>query len=113
MRAEPRPSRSVLITGMPPATAASKPSWAPVSSAMLGEGDAVAGEQRLVGGDHRAARLERGRDGGLGRAILAADQLDEEIDVGDLARATGSSNQATLGDVDAAVAVAVAGARRR
>ena len=52
-------SRSVLMTGMPPATAASKLSSTPFSSAMLGELDAMPGEQRLVGGDDVLAGVER------------------------------------------------------
>ena len=45
-----------------------------------GERHAVPGKQRLVGGDHRAADLERGLHRGERRAVLAADQLDEEVD---------------------------------
>ena len=41
---------------------------------------AVLGEQRLVGRHHMLARAQRRLDGGLGRTILAADQLDEDVD---------------------------------
>ena len=47
-----------------------------------GELDAVLGEQRLVGGDHRLAGRERRLDRGLGRIAGAADQFDEHVDVG-------------------------------
>src|SRR6516164_2690987 len=51
---------------------------------LLGNGrqrDAVAGKQRLVGGDNRFFRGERGRDRGLGRVALPADQLHEDVDL--------------------------------
>ena len=47
-----------------------------------GELDAVLGEQRLVGGDHRFARRQRRLDRALGRIAGAADQFDEHVDVG-------------------------------
>ena len=53
----------------------------------LGERDAVLGQQRLVGGDDMLAGFERGLDRRARRAFLAADQLDEHVDVGDLAQA--------------------------
>ncbi len=77
-----RPSRNVLTIGMAPATAASKFS---ATSMLLGERrerDAVAREQRLVGGDHRFAGGERGLDRTLGRIALPAHQLDEHVDLG-------------------------------
>ena len=46
-----------------------------------GELGAVAGEHRLVGGDEVLAAGERRLGGGLGRAVLAADRLDDEVDV--------------------------------
>src|SRR6516162_345006 len=52
---------------------------------LLGNGcqrDAVAGEQRLVGGDDRFFRRQRGRDRGFGRITLAADQFHEDVDLG-------------------------------
>ena len=66
----------------------------------------MAGEQRLVGGDDRAADLERGRDGGQRRAVLAADQLDEEIDVGRLGERDRIVEPGDVREVDAAIAVA-------
>ncbi len=48
----------------------------------LGKRHAVLGEQRLVGGDHVLAGLERRLDGRLGDALGAADQLHENRDVG-------------------------------
>ena len=61
-----------------------------VAAGLLGgleEGRAVLGEQRLVGGDHRGAVLERGQDQRAGR-LDAADHLDDQVDVvaGDQAR---------------------------
>ena len=50
----------------------------------LGQGrqlGAVLGDQRLVGGDDRLAGVERGFDRGLRRAVRAADQFDEDVDV--------------------------------
>jgi hypothetical protein len=49
------------------------------------------------------AGLERRLDRGLGRIALAADQLDEDVDVGIGASATGSSNQRIAAEVDAAI----------
>src|SRR5215467_2948080 len=51
---------------------------------LLGNGrqrDAVTGKQRLVGGDNRFSRRERGRDRGFGRIALPADQLHEDVDL--------------------------------
>ncbi len=47
-----------------------------------GELDAMLGEQRLVGGDHRFARRQCRFDGALGGIADAADQFHEHIDVG-------------------------------
>ena len=49
-------SRSVLMIGMPPPTAASKESCAPRSSASCASSTPWRGEQRLVGGHHALAR---------------------------------------------------------
>ena len=55
---------------------------------------AVLGQQRLVGGDDVLAGAQRGLDGGFGRAVVAADQLDEDVD-GRIGREpVGGSNQA-------------------
>ena len=48
----------------------------------LRERHAVLGEQRLVGGDDRLARRQRRLDRLARRAVGAADEFDEEIDVG-------------------------------
>ena len=40
------------------------------------------GEQRLVGGDHSLPARERRLDRRLGGAVGAADQLDEDVDIG-------------------------------
>src|SRR6516162_1933655 len=50
----------------------------------LGNGrqrDAVAGKQRLVGGDDRFFRRQRSRDCGFGRIAIAADQFHEDVDL--------------------------------
>ena len=41
---------------------------------------AVLCQQRLVGGDDMLARAQRGLDGGFCRAVVAADQFDEDVD---------------------------------
>src|SRR4029453_5846715 len=46
-----------------------------------GKGNPMVGYQRLFGGNHRPAGLERRLDRRLGRVSLPAHQLDEEIDV--------------------------------
>ena len=59
-RCAARPSRKPLITGMPPATAASNLSATPAASARLGELQPVMRDHRLVGGDEwLAARRAR------------------------------------------------------
>ena len=68
------------MTGMPPATAASKFSATPLLLGQPRQRRAVVGEQRLVGGDHMLAGLHRGLDRGLGRIALAAHQFDEDVD---------------------------------
>ena len=73
-----------------------------------GEREPVPGEKRLVGRDHVLAGLEGRLDGGLGGPVAAADQLDDAIDLagaGEIARVV---EPAVAGDVDAAVAGAVA-----
>src|SRR5262245_7609999 len=45
------------------------------------QGDAVAGKQRLVGGDDRFFRRQRSLDRGFGRIALPADQLHEDVDL--------------------------------
>ena len=70
------------MIGMPPATAASKLRATPCFSARRASADAVLGQQRLVGGDDMLAGAERRLDSGLGRPVVAADQLDEHVDAG-------------------------------
>jgi hypothetical protein len=70
-----------LDDGMPPATAASKATVTPFG---LGGGEdlvAVQRDQRLVGGDHVLAVLDGLQHQLAGRRI-AADQLDDDIDLG-------------------------------
>ena len=66
---------------MAPPTAASKLSATP---ALLGRGseiDAMARQQRLVGGDHRFAGLERGLDRRPRRIAGAAHEFDKHVDL--------------------------------
>ena len=67
--------------GMPPATEASKASAAWCVFGQPRQLQAVLGEQRLVGGDDRFARAQRGLDAFARRALVAADQFDEQVDV--------------------------------
>src|SRR5216683_512453 len=78
-----RPSRSALMIGMPPATAASKARPAPFVSASC------------------ASALPC-------RAISAADQLDDDVDVGIRGHRHGVGEPARAGELDAAVTPAVA-----
>ena len=54
MRLAAKPSRNALMTGMPPATAASNASGTPRASARTGQFRAMHRQQRLVRGDHAA-----------------------------------------------------------
>ncbi len=67
------------MTGMPPATDASKASATPFSSASAGERHAVLGQQRLVGGDHVLAGAQGGLHDCPGRPFRTADQFDHAI----------------------------------
>jgi hypothetical protein len=66
------------------------------------------GEQRLVGGDHMLAGAERGLDRVLGNALLAADQLDENVDLRIAGELDGVGHEAEAGDIDAPVLAPVA-----
>ena len=48
----------------------------------LGQRHAMPRQQRLVGGDDMAAGFERGLDAVARRPLVAADQFDEDVDVG-------------------------------
>ena len=72
----------------------------------LGKRDAMPGEQRLVGGDDMAAGLERGLDRRARRALLAADQLDEHVDVAALGKLDRIVEPFGRAEIDAAVAAA-------
>ena len=91
--AEPRPSRSVLITGMPPATAASKPSWAPDSSASLARVTPCLASSALLavttGRPISSAALTAANAGPSSPPISSTNRSMPS----DLASATGSSNQ--------------------
>ena len=69
----------------------------------LGERHAVLGKQRLVGGDDMPAGLERGLDRGARRPLVAADQFDEDVDVGLLGELHRIVEPLGRGQVDAAV----------
>jgi len=74
-----RPSLTARISGMPPATAASKPSATPARPRLFVELDAVVCEKRLVGGDHVLASGERPRDE-RARGLEASHELDHDVD---------------------------------
>ena len=97
------PSRSVLMIGMPPPTAASKLSATPFFSASSASATPCLREQRLVGGDDRLAGRERRLDRGLGGIALAADQLDEHVDAGIARERDRIVDPAQLRQIDAAV----------
>jgi hypothetical protein len=78
----------------------------------LGEVLAVAREHRLVRGDDVAPARDRGLGGRLGRPVLAADHLDDEIDVLAPGECHGIVLPGIGGEIDAAVAVARAGRDR-
>jgi hypothetical protein len=79
MRLAVRPSRSALMMGMPPATAASKATTTPRSRGRGEDLAAVHGQQRLVGGDHMLAGGD-GLEHQRARDAVAADQLDHDVD---------------------------------
>ena len=68
MRLPASPSRSALMTGMPPATAASKPSGTPRRLGLRRQFGAVHREQRLVRRHHRLAGRDRRFDQDARRA---------------------------------------------
>ena len=96
------------MIGMPPATAASKASATPASSARLARRSAVLGDQRLVGGDDVLAAGERGLDDIERDPIGAADQLDDGIDFRVGGHRGGVLVPAHRRQIDAAVAPPVA-----
>ena len=74
-------SASGRMMGMPPPTAASNSSGTPVP---LGGGDQLrpaGGDQLLVGGDHRLARLQGGEHEVAGR-VATTHHLDDERHLG-------------------------------
>ena len=81
MRFAVSPSRSALMIGIPPATAASKATTTPLSRAAAKISVPCTRQQRLVGGDHMLAGANRLQHQGAGDAV-AADQLDHDVDLG-------------------------------
>ena len=77
-----------------------------------GQFDAMLRQERLVGGDHRLAGLQRRRDRRPRRIAVAADQLDERIDPGIARKLHRVRDPAQLPDVDAAILAARARADR-
>ena len=69
------------MTGMPPPTAASKASAAPLRFGERSQFEAVGGDHRLVGGHHRQTARQRRARGGIGRPVRAADRFDEHVDI--------------------------------
>ncbi len=76
-----RPSRTALMMGMPPATAASKATITPLLLRGAEDLVAVQRDQRLVGGDHMLAVGDRLQHQ-LARRRVTADQLDDDVDLG-------------------------------
>ena len=66
------------MMGMPPPTLASKSTSTPLASAACHDLLAVAGEQRLVGGDHALAGVQRSEHDLAGDAGTA-DELDHDV----------------------------------
>ena len=67
------------------------------------------GEQRLVGGDDGLAGRERRLDRRERHPVLAADELDEKIDLARLRQSDRVVEPGEAGDVDAAVLALLAG----
>ena len=68
-----------------------------------GEARPVMGEQRLVGGDDMLAGRERGLDRLLRHAPLAADQLDEHVDLGISRESDGVLHETKSGEIGVAL----------
>ena len=81
MRSPASDSRSGRISGMPAATAASNSRSTPAALGGREQLGADVGEQLLVGGDDGLAVGERGEHE-LARGLDAADDLDDDVDVG-------------------------------
>ena len=71
-----------------------------------GEMKPVLGDQRLVGGDDGFAVAERRLDRSIGHAIRAADQFDEDIDVGRARQSHGIAEPVKAGEIEVARLVA-------
>ena len=67
----------------------------------------VMGEQRLVGRDHMLAGTECCLHRLLGDALLAADQLDEDVDLGIAGELDRIGDEAKAGNVDVAILVPI------
>ena len=76
----------------------------------LGQSHAMGRQQRLVGGDDRLASGERRLHRLAGRALGAAHQLDEEVDVRRTGQGHGIVEPGEARDINAPLAVALAGA---
>jgi hypothetical protein len=74
-------SRSIFTAGVPPMTAASNSSGAPLASARAASSAPCSAIRALLAVTTGLPSLQRGLDGGLGRAVGAADQFDEDVDV--------------------------------
>ncbi len=74
------PSRSALMIGMPPATAASNAIITPLRARGIEQLVAMPRKQRLIGGDDVLAAPDRFERECV-RRLVAADQLDDDVDV--------------------------------
>ena len=79
----------------------------------LGKRHAMLGKQRLVGGHDMAAGVERGTHAGTRRALVAAHQFDEDVDIGLLGHFDRIVEPLRAAEVDAAIARRGRGPKRR
>ena len=80
MRFPASPSRTALMMGIPPATAASNATITPAAVRGLEDRVAVHRDKRLVRGDHVLAAID-GFEDELAGGVGAADELDDHVDV--------------------------------
>ncbi len=73
----------------------------------------MARKQGLVGRDDMATGAQRGFHGSLGRTVLAADQLNENVDIGRFGQFDRIVEPGNTGKINTTVPRAVAGADRR
>ena len=95
-----RPSRSVLTTGIPAGDRGFERQRHAFGFGEPGQFEAMGRNHRLVGGDERHATLESGLRRLIGRAVGAADQLDEDVDIPSRKRSRDRRKKPRLPDRD-------------